>query len=549
MLELAAQAELICCLVAILGALAASITLLARREHPLRDVAAATLAVLAIAMLRATVTEFSLVHANFHAVEILDEVYDRPLVSTRTYGVFHSLFYGAVMRLGGASFSAVAWANEIVAAATLLSMGFLGARYASIPSAFSLVIGLGSMHPVLLRLAGSEEGHNLAVLLSFIALAALEAYRTTPRRALVIISAAALVLMVSTKGILLVSVPCIAGIGLVRTRPEHRRAVLWSLLPVIPFIILLRIPDWAQQQGVYRMSQRLTLDSAMVAFHTHPLLDPRGPVFVIAPLLVVGMVALLRRSWSTRIVLASLVFLFASSYLLFEGQPVVFTFRLPVLTLAIVVAGIGAATMLDRARAQWGGVWLGRGPELAAACLLAALTVLAPGFDIVRTVSAQTGEYEFIRSVTDRLPRDFTLIRLREGIPHPSYAFPHHLLERAGISASVEIYPAALDAADTGRPRVLLAGLECWGYSSLELATPPEPPTWRTVTYGPTYGEFLRIPGATIPSGERPECQEVRRRGASVVAARDVPTPSYADAPFVYYSSDTTRLEFLLLPP
>lgn len=545
MLERAAQAELICCLVAILCVLAGSVSLIAGRKHPLRDAAAMALAVLAIAMLRGAVTEFSLVHINFHAAEILDEVYAHPWQSTRTYGVFHSLFYGAVMRSSGASFSGVAWANEIVAAITLLLMAFLGARYASSPSAFTLVVGLGLMHPVLLRLAGSEEGHNLAVLLSFIAFAALEAYRTTPRRALLMISAAALVLMVSTKGIMLVSIPCVAAIGLVRALPEQRRAVLWSLLPVIPVTVLLRMPDWAQQQGVYRMSQRLTLDSAMVALHTHPLLDPRGPVLLIAPLLIVGMVALLRRSWETRVVVASLAFLFASSYLLFEGQAVVFTFRLPVLTLAIVVAGIGAATVIDRARERWAG---SRGPELAAAALLAALTVLAPGFDIVRTASAHTHEYEFIKSVTDRLPRDFTLIRLREGIPHPSYAFPHHLLDRAGISASVAIYPAALDAPDTGRPRVLLAGLECWGYSSLELTTPPTPPSWRTVTYGPTYGEFLRIPGAEVPAGERPECQEVRRRGARVVAARDVSTPSYADAPFVYYASDTTRLEFLILP-
>jgi len=548
-LERAAQAELICCLVAILGALVAGVRLIARREHPARDTAVAALAVLAIAVLRGAVTEFSLVHANFHAVEILDEVYDRPLESTRAYGVFHSLFYGAVMRISGASFDAVAWANELVAAATLLLMGLLGARYASIPSAFTLVIGIGLMHPVLLRLAGSEEGHNLAVLLSFIALAALEAYRTTPRRALLIVSTAALVLMVSTKGIMLASIPCIAAIGLVRARAEQRRAVLWSLLPVIPVILLLRVPEWSQQQGVYRMSQRLTMDSAMVAFHTHPLLDTRGPVWLIAPPLIVGMFVLLRRSWETRIVLASFAFLFASSYLLFEGQPVVFTFRLPVLTLAVVVAGIGAAAVVDRARARWIGNGLARGPELAAAALLIALTIVAPGFDIVRTVSAHTQEYEFIRSVIDRLPRSFTLIRLREGIPHPSYAFPHHLLERAGISASVAVHPAALDATDSGQPRVLLAGLECWGYSSLELSTPPEPPTWRTVTYGPTYGEFLRIPGAEIPSGERPECQEVRRRGARVVAARDVATPSYADAPFVYYASDTTRLEFLLLPP
>jgi hypothetical protein len=244
---------------------------------------------------------------------------------------------------------------------------------------------------------------------------------------------------------------------------------------------------------------------------------------------------------------ASLAFLFASSFLIFEGQPVVFTFRLPVLTLAIVVAGVGAAMLVDRASARWAGPSFTRGPELVAACLVA-LTILAPGFDIVRAISAQTGEYEFIRSVTDRLPRSFTLIRLPEGIPHPSYVFPHHLLERAGISAPVGIYPAALHAG-TGQPRVFLAGLECWGYSFLELTAPPDPATWQTVTYGPTYGEFLRTPGTVIPSVERAECQEMRRRGARVVAGREIATPSHADAPFVYYAADTTRLEFLLLPP
>ena len=547
MLECAAQAELVCCFVSILCLAAAGVVLVVRREHPLRDTAATILAVLAIALARGAVTRFSLVHANFHAVEILDDVYARPLVSTRTYGVFHSLFYGAVMRLSGASFEAVAWANEIVAAATLLLMGYVGARYAKRRTAFVFVIALGLMHPVLLRLAGSEEGHNLAVLLSFVALAAFEAYRTTPRRPLLVVAAAALVLMVSTKGIMLASIPCVAAIALVRARPGQRRALLWALLPVGP-MTLLRIPDWWQQQGVYRMGQRLSLDSAMVAFHTHPLLDPRGPLLLITPFLLAGTYVLLRRSWKTRVVVASLAFLFASSYLLFEGQPVVFTFRLPLLTLAIVVAGIGAAVAFDRASERLAGHALGRWGEVVAAGVLVVLTMLAPGFDIVRVVSAQTGEYEFIRSVVDRLPRSFTLIRLPEGIPHPSYAFPVHLLTRAGISASVATYPAALDA-PRDRPLVFLAGLECWGYSFLELTAPPNPATWQNVTYGPTYGEFLRTAGTMVPSGERQECRTIRERGAEIVAGTQVATPTHADAPFIYYAADETHLEFLLLPP
>lgn len=524
----------------------AGLVVAVRREHPLRDVAAVTLAVVAIALVRGAVTRFSLVHANFHAVEILDDVYARPLVSTRTYGVFHSLFYGAVMRLSGASFEAVAWANEIGAAATLLLMGFVGARYAKSRTAFVFVIALGLMHPVLLRLAGSEEGHNLAVLLSFVALAAFEAYRTTPRRAHLVVGAAALVLMVSTKGIMLASIPCIAAIALIRARPGQHLAMLSALLPVVP-MTLLRIPDWWQQQGVYRMSQRMSLDSAVVAFRTHPLLDPRGPLLLITPFLLVGMYVLLRRSWKTRIVVASLAFLFASSYLLFEGQPVVFTFRLPVLTLAIVVAGIGAATVFDWASERLAGHALGRTGELAAAVLLVALTMVAPGFDIVRVVSAQTEEYEFIRSVADRLPRTFTLVRLPEGIPHPSYAFPVHLLTRAGISASVATYPAALDA-PRDWPLVFLAGLECWGYSFLELTSPPDPATWRNVTYGPTYGEFLRTAGTVIPSGERSECRAIRERGSRIIAGTDISTPTHGDAPFIYYAADETHLDFLLLP-
>lgn len=286
----------------------------------------------------------------------------------------------------------------------------------------------------------------------------------------------------------------------------------------------------------------------MVAMHTHPLLDPRGPVWLIAPLLFAGILILLHRSWGTRIVVASLAFLFASSFLLFEGQAVVFTFRLPVLTMAIVVAGIGAATMIDRASARWPGRMLTRWCKPVAACLLVALTVLAPGFDIVRVVSAQTQEYDFIRSVTGLLPRTFTLVRLPKGIPLPSYEFPHHLLERAGISASVATYPAALHAVDTGQPLVFLAGLECWGYSALEVSSPPDLATWRTVTYGPTYGEFLHVPGMVIPSVERAECREIRQRAVRVAAARDISTPSHADAPFVYYAADTTRLELLMTP-
>ena len=547
MLDRAAQVELVFCLVAAACAAAVGLMVLARSHRPARNAAAVVVGVLSIALLRGVVTRFSLVHANFHAAEILDDVYSNPTRSTRSYGVFHSLFYGGVMRIFGADLRVVAWTNEIVAAAMLLLMGFVGARYAESRTAFGYVVGLGLMHPVLLRLAGSEEGHNLAVFLSFVALAALEAYRTAPNRAYLVASSVALVLMVATKGIMIASLPCVVAIGLVRSRPEQRRAVLLSVLPLLPMLIV-RLPDWWQEGGVFRVAQRMTSDVLRIAVWTHPLLDPRGPFCLVVPLLIAGVVVLLRRSWGTRVIVAALAFLFASSFLLFEGQAVVFTFRLPVLTMAIVVAGIGVASIVDLATVRRPTGFARRWRYPAGALLLIGLTVLSPGFDIVRTVSAQTLEYDFIRSLTPLLPRKLTRVRLPEGVPHPSYAFPNHLVAQAGISSSVATFPTAMRPAGANSPLIFLAGLECWGYSLLEVMPPGDTAAWGNVTYGPTYGEFPRLAGLVIPATERVECRELRRGATRLGAARAISTDSQAEAPFVYYAADTVPLEMLILP-
>jgi hypothetical protein len=543
-LEHAAQAELWFCLASAACLVVAGSLMLVQSKRPVRNLVLVVTGVALIALVRSVVTRFSLIHANFHAAEILDNVYFAPTHSTRSYGVFHSLFYGGVMRLFGADFRIVAWANEIVAASTLLLMGFVGMRYGETPRAFGYVVGLGLMHPVLARLAGSEEGHNLAVFFSFVALAALETYRTMPRRACLIASAAALVLMLSTKEILVASLPCIVAISLVRTRPEHRRAVLLSAMPALPMLVL-RFPEWrAEFASAGRLSQRMAWDMLEVAARTHPLLDPRGPLWLVAPFLIAGIVVLTRRSRETRIVVAALALLFASSFLLFEGQAVVFTFRLPVLTLALAVAGIGAASILELAAGLLDLRWA----YPASALLLIFLTMASPGFDIVRTASAQTLEYDYIRSLIPLLPRTLTLVRLPQGHLQPSYMFPRHLLAQGGISSSDASYPVATPSTDGKAPLVFLLGLQCWGYSSLEVMGPDPATYFRDFTYRPTYGEFPQLAGLAIPAAERVECQQIRGVGRPIGARREISTPAQAEAPFVYYAADITPLEAVVLP-
>ena len=93
-------------------------------------------------MLRAAITRFSFIHANFHGAGILDAMYAEPLRSVRNYGVFHSLVYGGVLNLFGPSLEAVAWANEVFAATTLLLMALLAVRYTGARYAGVLVVAI-----------------------------------------------------------------------------------------------------------------------------------------------------------------------------------------------------------------------------------------------------------------------------------------------------------------------------------------------------------------------------------------------------------------------
>jgi hypothetical protein len=515
-----------------------------RAPRSARTMAVGAAACAAIALVRGALTRWSLIHAEFCGTDILNNVFTWP-TRPMDYGVFHSLVYGGAMRLVGPDLATVAALNELLAAATLVLMAILGWAWTGSRLAGAAVVSVGLLHPVVMRMAGSEEGHNLAVLMGFGALAAIEAYRSTPRRPLLVLLACATTLMIDTKPMMLMSVPCVALLGYLRAPPGHRRAVLIALSGALP-VLALRLFDGLQRPyGEYTLGQRLQPTALAIAAETHPFFDPRGPIYVFLPLLAAGLVWLYRWGRDGRAVIVCLAWLFLSSFLLMEGQSVSLIFRLPVLTLAIVVEGIGAWLLVRTAAARVTGAAAVRGVTASLLLLLALAPVVEPGFSVVREVSSPTREYDYLRGLATRLPPGVTFVTTRMGPRSP--AFPAHLFSRVGARVTKLKWLTREDF-DRG-PVLFFHGLECAAYYFAESQPPNFDVARARRSWQPGIGTFPRFEDIEAPADPRPVCEQLIAGATPWDVPTAVSTPRQLESPMIVYGHDTTTLQVFQLRP
>jgi hypothetical protein len=542
--HLASRLELAVVVVAIALLAVVSCAEAVRERRSTRTMAIATAAVAAIALVRGALTRWSLIHAEFCGTEILDGVFAWPTRSVMHYGVFHSLVYGGAMRLVAPDLATVAALNELLAAATLVLMAILAWAWTGSRLAGIAVVSVGLLHPVVMRVAGSEEGHNLAVLMGFVALAAVEAYRSTPRRTRLVALACAATLMIDTKQIMVASLPCVALLGYLRAPPGHRRAVLLAVSAALP-MFAMRLLDVVHRTYDYSVGQRLQPVALAIAVETHPLLDPRGPIYVFLPLFAAGLVWLSRWGREGRAIIACVGWLFFSTLLLMEGQAVTMTFRLPVLTLAIVVEGIGAWVLVRAVATRVAGAVAAGGVTAALLLLLAVSPLVEPGFGVVREVSSQTREYDYLRGLALRLPPGVTFVTTRLGQRSP--AFPAHLFSRVGARVT---RLSNLSRADFDRgPVLFLHGLECAAYYFQESQPPGFDPSKARRSWQPGIGTFPLFQGVEAPEDPRPVCEQLIRGAAPWEAPQTVPTPRQRESPMTLYGHDMTTLQVFELGP
>jgi hypothetical protein len=528
-----------------MGALVAALYIEARRRRSLDKslwIGAACLA--GIFVVRWLLTTPIFVHANLHGPLLLNAPYHAPATVFRNYGSFGILVQGLIMRLFGANLTVVAASNQLFAVLTVGLMAHVARRWTGSRLAGACVVAAAALNPVLMRQGSSEDAHNLAVLLAWLALAAGEHFASEGRRASLVVCTAAAVLMIETRQIMFAFIPLFPLWILVRGQKAQRRELAVAsgvMFLALVFRVAISCTDPGQAAHMGSVLSRLaSWDALALAVTQHPMIAPSLAAYL-WPLYAVAAVWLVRHSWTSRLLLGSLVALTLSSLWLYEGQNVALMFRMPVLTVAVFCAGLGGWRITAALRSPW--------PSLTGGVFAAALgiaPIFLPGWALLNAISPLTREYQYVRDVIPSLPRRITLVPGIDNLhyPTPAYELPVHLFEDAGI---------ALDQAGSGAPRVFLRGVICRAYSLQEIL-PGIEIGYNMHSVDPALLERILEAFATtgpssfdVPSQERPECQRLMR-GATPIGEPRMIEPVPQDAPFELYGPEPIVLQLYLLP-
>jgi hypothetical protein len=229
-----------------------------------------------------------------------------------------------------------------------------------------------------------------------------------------------------------------------------------------------------------------------------------------------------------------------SSLWLFEGQAVAFTFRLPVIALGQIIAGMGAYALAAAAASRAPRLGSSKGPAVALALALAGAPLVQPGFRIVREVSSQTREYAYLRELAASWPADSTIAIEHTREPLPSYEFPAHLFPTARVVSLENLAPRAfLDG-----PVFFLVGLQCRAYALEETGIAQRDPRTLSPALRSEFGAFPEFDPATIPTKPRRFRTALQAHGKQYGTPRTIETPRQLDSPFALYGSDTTEIAF-----
>jgi len=527
--------------------LALAVTL--RRPEPGTVLHPATLGAVVLFVVSMVVGAFAvqptLVHADVVAPELVDCVLQSPRPCTTRgapYGQYGFLVLGTLTRAFGNDLPAVFRAMRIIGALNVALLAVLAGRLSGSPYGALLAVAVSGTNPIFMRVAGSEDIHNVGLFLGLIAFIAMDVFAVTRRTVALIAAALTLCLLVHTRQTFYLFAPCAFLLGVARAGGSLltcRR--FWGAGVVVATVLATRIVDSAASGGL--VQQMMTILGEPVLLPTilrhHALWDVArfGPL----PLLTVA--ALIWASFDGRLARATamtFVVNFIATYP--PGMPspgVELAQRLPAFAFGMLLVAMAGAALLEHRVSQ---------PyrAVAALCAAAALAVLPPffpGWRMLGVVTPVHREYLAVESTAAGLPEEFTLVKLPTAEAtvggHARYA---GLLERLG--KRVRVVPAA-ETASAPRPWIVLEDIECWTYSFRELTgASDDQPTGRMREFRWDLVLFGGQPSPLRPpAGPRPECQRYMR-DATPIGPRHVITDPPDDPPFLFYASSSIPIQF-----
>jgi hypothetical protein len=507
------------------------------------------LVVLAVAIVRLLVARPTFLHANFHGGSLVEAILDYPAHATgreATYGRFGFALLGLVARLLGRRFEVITAANQLFGAATLLVMAWMAWRWSGDRGSAFATLALGALHLALVRVAASEDAHTLAVLLGWLAFLGFDLWAERRGLAALLGGTVALVLMINTRQTLYVFVPCAYGLALARggrslwRRPELAASIA-LVLGALAWRAVTTLGTSSEQVsfvviGLILSTPRLVLT---ILAH-HPLLDVVrfGPFPTV--LLLIGLVS----AWRARGARRAAVLSFALSFVVslptaWHTPGVELAFRLPAMSFALVLAGLGWGWLAARLRDRRPGL-----PQPGFLLAIGLFPLILPSFRELRQQSADCLEYLEVRRLAASWPGRLVLVDLPPTSMMPSYRPPVGLLRRSGIEV---VRPR--DEQAIGLPRVFFAGVQCWAWSMGELLGLGDDPSkidraslarWGVAT---VRGDLRDL---ALPRGRRPECDRLLAGARPLGAPGSIDHP-VQDPPFVLYGVDAIPVQLYQL--
>lgn len=557
------QLELVATIVA-LAVLVASGAVVVASYRQSRTFWAALGAAAAVFVIRWLLADPSFVHASLHGPGLLEWPYNNPYQSFRGYGPVAPLLHGWLLHYVGADLTWIALLHQLCSSLALVPMAWLAGRLAGSKLAIVGVFVVAALHPVLVRIGASEDAHAFAVLMAWIGLAGVVEYADSGRKSRLVMATAALILMLHTRQIMLAVLPFPFMLAIaLRSRSLLRDRWFVAAIGVSGLLLLLRMAAVGQNpdQTFHLQSLLVRFPSLAVlvaAVRHHPLFDVAlyQPLFV--PLWSIGAVALWRSSTLGRCFVLFFAAMFVSTAWLYEGRNVALMFRMPLLTVACVLAGVGFARLFAHAQQRWGehASWIASPwTRSAAGALILSLPMLLPGWRIVDELRPLTHEYRIIQatatSSSSPLPERFVLVSNPGGeLDRPSYMFPSHLLRAAGFDVIGHTTHDLVEREQLRRePLIFFRGTACYAYSLIELSNIPSLDFATIIrTIGEPAANHALPDDLIIPAQMRPECLTLLEGAEPLGELVRVPARPL-DIPFVLYGVDELEMGFYRVTP
>lgn len=513
------------------------------RTHPALLGAAALFVVAMI--VRGVSVEPTIIHADVVGPEVVDCVLQSPSPCAgrgASYGRYGFLLLGSLTRPFGDDLSAVFRANALVGALNVALLAVLAHRLSGSPYGALLAVAVAGTNPVFMRVAGSEDMHNVGLLLALVALIAMDVFAIRRRTGALVAATLALCLLIHTRQTFYVFAPCAFLLGVARGgRDLPRSRAFWMAGVIVVAVLAARILANAASGGL--VQQMVGVFAELLLLPTilrhHALFDAAR--FGVLPILTV---ASLVWAWRGDGVARAVLVVFGLNFVLtypcgMQSPGVEFAQRLSVVGCGALLVAIAGAAVLE------GRVPLSSRPMagLVAGLVLTVLPPFFPGWRVLRVRTPIHQEYVAVETAAAALPPAFTLVRVptADATVHGSARYAG-LLARLG--KDVRVVPASA-LADAPRPWVFLEDVECWTYSFRELTgAGDDHPTgpMREIRWDKVI--FARMVSPVRPvAGLRPECRPFAGEWRVIGPGALIHEPE-DDPPFLFYASGEVPVQF-----